>query len=256
MQYIFDNTFQGLLCCVFEAYEKKHAKVQLFDNQKQIAVLFEEHLKIVSDEVKAKRVWNGLKKKIPEQWLTKLYCCFLSNATQAAQKVFDCIRYFFDHKHPIFTNYGSPLIIEVNRIYRKVRYEQHRMKAFVRFQRTKDNIYYAEIAPDSNVLPLLSNHFMDRYADQKWIIYDTKRKYGLYYDLFRVEEIILSYSALLEKKTSMNLPGNIVAEDEGLYTSLWKDYYQAINIQERRNLRLHTQFLPKRYWRYLTEKQR
>ena len=32
-------------------------------------------------------------------------------------------------------------------------------------------------------LPMLIKHFRNRYADQKWIIYDVKRGYGLHYDL-------------------------------------------------------------------------
>ena len=57
------------------------------------------------------------------------------------------------------------------------------MEAFVRFQLTKDGLYYCIIQPDYNVLPLISNHFEKRYADQRWLIYDSRRKYGIYYDL-------------------------------------------------------------------------
>ncbi len=43
-------------------------------------------------------------------------------------------------------------------------------------------------------------------------------------------------------------------EQEILYDQLWKDYFQSINIKERQNIKLHVQYLPKRYWRYLNEK--
>jgi len=42
------------------------------------------------------------------------------------------------------------------------------MKAFIRFQETKDRIFCIE--PDYNVLPLIRPFFWNRYADQKWII--------------------------------------------------------------------------------------
>jgi probable DNA metabolism protein len=45
-----------------------------------------------------------------------------------------------------------------------------------------------------------------------------------------------------------------LAENEVLYDQLWKDYFHSINIQERKNIKLHVQYLPKRYWRYLNEK--
>ena len=48
---------------------------------------------------------------------------------------------------------------------------------------------------------------------------------------------------------------NIKADDEELYRSLWKAYYKAINIPERKNTRLMLRLLPRRYWKYLPEKQ-
>ena len=41
---------------------------------------------------------------------------------------------------------------------------------------------------------------------------------------------------------------------EALYDQLWKDYFKSTNIVERRNIKLHLQHVPKRYWKYLTEK--
>jgi len=43
-------------------------------------------------------------------------------------------------------------------------------------------------------------------------------------------------------------------DDELLYDQLWKDYFCAINIEARRNIKLHIQYVPKRYWRYMNEK--
>ncbi|HAK14314.1 MAG TPA: DNA metabolism protein, partial [Acinetobacter radioresistens] len=39
-----------------------------------------------------------------------------------------------------------------------------------------------------------------------------------------------------------------------LYDQLWKDYFCAINIEARGNIKLHIQYVPKRYWRYMNEK--
>jgi probable DNA metabolism protein len=45
------------------------------------------------------------------------------------------------------------------------------------------------------------------------------------------------------------------AADEDLYRSLWKAYYKAINIPERKNTRLMLRLMPRRYWKYMPEKQ-
>ena len=43
-------------------------------------------------------------------------------------------------------------------------------------------------------------------------------------------------------------------EEEINYQNLWKEYFDHTNIKERKNTKLHLQHVPKRYWRYLTEK--
>jgi probable DNA metabolism protein len=129
--------------------------------------------------------------------------------------------------------------------------ERHRMKAFVRFQLTKDGIYYAAVDPDFNVLPLIIDHFKNRYADQRWLIYDLKRKYGIYYDLEKVETIMLEFNE--SNNNGKDIAGSF-DEKEDLYQQLWKDYFKSVNIASRKNMTLHIRHVPKRYWKYLTEK--
>lgn len=47
---------------------------------------------------------------------------------------------------------------------------------------------------------------------------------------------------------------SIELDDEWLYDQLWKDYFNSVNIQTRNNMKLHIQYVPKRYWRYMNEK--
>jgi len=88
-------------------------------------------------------------------------------------------------------------------------------------------------------------------ADQKWIIYDMKRKYGIWYDLEQIEYMELEFS-----NTGGNAVngGSIYFEDEVLYQDLWKNYFTSVNIASRKNMKLHLRHIPRRYWRHLTEK--
>ncbi len=255
MTYIFDNTLRGFLCCVFEYYFRKDNHVKVIPQRLHTPSLINDEIIIYADDVRAMRVWKGLQKKITEEWQLKLYCTFLSELPESYQALFDCICYFFDSKTIVYTNYGSEHILAVNKLSRKVQHERHRMKGFIRFQKTKDNMYYAAIEPDHNILPLLSTHFKNRFADQQWIIYDKKRDYGLHYNLHTVEEIQLNFDPQMQNQQNTMLPDSVAEEQEALYQTLWKDYYSSVNIKERKNTKLHTQFLPKRYWRYLSEKQ-
>ena len=45
-------------------------------------------------------------------------------------------------------DYGNPDVLMVVQTAKKVWREKHRMEAFVRFQKTADDLYYAVIEPD------------------------------------------------------------------------------------------------------------
>lgn len=126
------------------------------------------------------------------------------------------------------------------------------MKAFIRFQKWSDGTFFTAVTPDFNVLPLIIQHFKNRYADQKWIIYDSKRHFGIYYDLKNVEKV--SFDEIdFQYQNNENTPSIGSDELQAKYEMLWKDYFKSTNIKERKNIKLHTQHVPKRYWKYLTE---
>ncbi|HIZ51734.1 MAG TPA: DUF4130 domain-containing protein, partial [Candidatus Pseudomonas excrementavium] len=44
-------------------------------------------------------------------------------------------------------------------------------------------------------------------------------------------------------------------EQEKAFQGLWKVYFDSVNIKARNNEKHHVRQLPKRYWKYLSEKQ-
>ena len=164
----------------------------------------------------------------------------------------DAIRYILSSNVNSDKDYSHPLVLQMAQIAKMVGREKHRMEAFVRFKLTKDHIYFANIEPDFNVLPLIIKHFKSRYADQKWLIYDIKRAYGIYYDLENAEIMNIELpSGFNFSKTD----SDYFSEEEFEFQKLWQDYFKSTNIESRKNMKLHTRHVPKRYWKYLSEKQ-
>lgn len=250
--YIFDGSLEGLLCAVFEYFERKPKQVSLTTELMHQPDAFTATLHVHNDHLKADRVWKGLQKRLPKDWMRKLYCCFLSELPLAYTSLFELCCYLFSNPAGAEKNYGNTHVLTVAQTAKKVEREKHRMEAFIRFQLTADGIFYCGIDPDFNVLPLIMKYFKDRYADQQWIIYDIKRNYGLFYDLHQVEEIRMEFT---EQKNLVKPAIHALSEKEALYAALWKDYFKSVNIPARKNTKLHIQHVPKRYWKYLTEKQ-
>ncbi|SHG59811.1 TIGR03915 family putative DNA repair protein [Pedobacter caeni] len=251
MIYLFDGSMEGLLCAVFEFFERKPGSVSLRTEAEHQPDAFSTYLSVHSDPVKANRVWKALQKRLPGIWIRRLYACFLSEKAIGYSSLFEFCCYLFVSPVGAEKNYGNEHVLTVAQLAKKVEREKHRMEAFIRFQHTSDGLFYCGIDPDYNVLPLIMKHFKDRYADQKWIIYDIKRHYGLFYNLEVVEEIRMKF----EHPTFNSPSTEIFSEKEELYQALWKDYFKSTNIPARKNTKLHLQHVPKRYWKYLTEKQ-
>ena len=113
-------------------------------------------------------------------------------------------------------------------------------------------MFFAVIAPDFNVLPLIISFFQRRYADQAWLIFDEKRKYGMLYDKKSVSEVQLT---AMDARALAKADDTVILDmEETKYRQLWKSYFKSTNIEARKNMKLHLQHLPRRYWRYLTEK--
>jgi len=250
MIYIFDGSLEGLLTAVFEWFERKPGKINLRTIKTHQPDAFTETFSVHTNRTKADRVWSGLQKKLGKEWMRKFYCAYLSELSEVFNALFHFVCYVFLHPAGAEKNYGNEHVLTVSKTARSVEREKHRMEAFIRFQHTADGIFYCGINPDFNVLPLIVNHFKNRYTDQKWIIYDLKRHYGLFYDLSTVEEITVEINSQVLK----NPTANQLDEKEELYANLWKDYFKSTNIESRKNTKLHVQHVPKRYWKYLTEK--
>lgn len=250
---LYDGSFDGFLTSVFECYHRKLQDFSIVRRDRYQPDLTSKSLDIITDVLKSKRVWAGLKKKLSVNKRNEFYKAFLSELPDIERQLLAFSRYVFSSTHNIEHDLGHPSVIAITRIAHQVHREKHRMEAFVRFQRTKDDVYYASVSPDFNVLPLIASHFKDRYADQNWLIYDQLRKYGISYDCtsYALTEVLINF----DQESSRNfLPENICHEDEVAYQKLWKDYFHSVNIGPRKNRKLHVRHVPVRYWKYLVEK--
>ena len=247
----YDSTFEGFLTTVFEIFEYKYQEPQIIKKGDLQHNLFVNPIQVVTDVAKSDRVIKKLKDQLQNDGVRTLIYAFLSEKVGVEDLLFKVIRYAIANKSQnIMKDFSNDAVLQVSQITKSVGREKHRMEAFIRFELLKDGIYFAKIDPDFDVLTLIINHFKNRYQDQKWLIYDLRRRYGVYYDLINVEIVSLD----LDVKLIENKSTEVFAESEIEYQKLWWEYFDHTNIKERKNTKLHVQHVPKRYWKYLTEK--
>lgn len=248
---LYDGTPQGFFTAIFEVYERKIDRPSIQRIDRYSRGLFDVPMTVITDEEKARRVVKALKQKTPRGLTEMLIKVLHSEFTDAEDVAFEVARLAFSMAKKLGMDYRNDAILRMKQINKMMGREIHRMHAFVRFQKTVDDIYAATISPDFDVIPYIGNHFEKRYADQQWLIYDTKRNYGLFYDLEEMKTITLHNT---EWVASHQISDSVLAEGERVFRDGWARYFHATCIQERKNMRLHLQYVPHRYWKYLPEK--
>ena len=253
--FVFDNTFEGLLTSVFEAYSRRVFPDALFPEGEPLPLFHDEVFTVITEEEKAKRVWRGLQKKLSSGALSCLAQCWLAEEAETPMLLFRYIRKAIDAPRSIETNFADPDVLEFSRMWKRVDWERLRMLQFIRFQKAAHGTFFAAVEPEKNALPLAIDHFKDRFADQPWLIYDIKRAYGFYYDLKEVRQVTFEEGSREGHLVTGMLDESLMDKDEKLFQQLWKTYFKAICIKERLNPRKHKQDMPVRYWKHMTEKQ-
>lgn len=247
----YDSTFEGFLTAVFEIFEFKYPNPKIIKNSDAQHNLFAKPIEIITDVKKSDRVVKKLNEQIETEGVRSLIYSFLSEKMGVEDVLFTVINYAVENPGiNIMKNFSNDAVLQITQLTKSVGREKHRMEAFIRFELLKDDIYFAKIDPDFDVLTLIIRHFRNRYQDQKWIIYDLRRKYGVYYDLEKAEIVTLD----LDIKKMEDKSNLVFSDAEIEYQKLWSEYFDHTNIKERKNTKLHLQHVPKRYWKYLTEK--
>lgn len=263
--FIYDKTFEGLLAVVFDAFTLKRFPEALYGPDDILPLTAEGAHAVRTEPEKGRRVFAALEKKLSRESLRSMLHTWLSEVEGSEMSLCRYICKALRAEKSIENDMADPDVWEVVRLRRKVGKEVERFLGFVRFQKSRDGVYFSAIAPKYNVIPLISGNFAERFHDQRWIIYDLTRHYGI---MFKPGGSSDSASAcasgggfqevfLDERRLEDGfLRREDLAPDELLLEELWRGYHAAATIRERSNPRLQRNFMPKRFWGLLTEKRR
>ena len=244
----------GVLTAVFDAYALRQQPEELVGEGSVLPLFCEEVHSVQTADDKAQRVWRGLEKKLSKEALRMLTVAWLSESEELYTPMFHYIYKVFKGTNE--RNFSDADVLYVTNTARRVAHEQLRMKQFMRFQKAKDGTYLGVVSPDNDVLPLVIGHFQDRFNDQPFLIFDARRKYGYYYDKTAVTRVTFEDETTIPfSLDDGKLNDDLLSENDQLFQDLWRTYFKAICIRERMNPRKQLNDMPRRYWKYMTEKQ-
>lgn len=240
--YIFDGSFEGFLSVIFDTYATGRQPSAISPKRPEHLPLFAEEVAIVTDKKKAARVAAGIKKNLGAEAYQHVYYCLLSAHPDACLCAYAYLRFgFAEGGKSTDCRLDKKEVETAHRISKEVGIERHRLLGLLRFSQ-RGLAMYAAISPVHDVLELIAPHFCRRYSGLVWVIHDLGREKAVFYN---------------GRNWSINsLPAFAVPDKESdPFVELWRQYFSAINIQERRNPRQQKQYMPQRYWQHLPEKE-
>ncbi len=203
--------------------------------------LDDELIQVQTDETKVEKVIRKLIQL--DKCSVKDICLALrSGVPTRADTIYNYIKLLLEKGRPVREAYGYAVVMDMETLKRKVTHELDKIKGLLRFMECEDGTLYAPYTPDCDITELLMPHFLSRLPGKKFIIHDLRRHMA---GISNGEDYILVPAG----EATITL-----ADCEVQYEALWKKYYNAVNIEARRNDRQMKGYMPVRYWKFLPEK--
>lgn len=276
--YVYDGTLEGLLTAIFCSYARHESPTDVMAEgvlQPRLAQLV---TTIETDFELASRVKRGICKTCGHEAFDAVKKAALSSDPEAGTAAYRFVHYAMGSQKRrdcarcrkratckgahgtgqcprlrgrALSDITHPAVEPLFRIARAVDNECEHMRQFIRFEHLHDsevNVWFARCNPRDNVVPLIMGHFIERFNVQPFIIYDEVHRIAGVYEgeswyLMRTDE----------SDPSLALP-KAAAEEEDMQQA-WKTFYHTVAIESRYNPELRQHFMPKRFWRNLTEMQ-
>lgn len=239
--YLYDESFDGLLCCIFESYTKNEIPTDILPVDTKQLSLFDTKT-IETDTQNAKRVYTSLKKHGRDSEML-IKAAFLYGYPEKAIAIFQYIRLLFKVGSKAYNMLQNEASADLHDMERAVTNERHHMVEFLRFAEYHGGLI-AVIEPKHAVLPLMKQHFSSRFPEEHFIIFDKTHKTAMFYQPYEVK---------IAEVEDIELPD--ASLDEAQFQSLWHGYFRAIAIKERENARCQMGLMPKRFRKNMLETQ-
>lgn len=240
MDYLYDGSFDGLLTSIYYSYYEQRAQ-GIYPEVSYQFNMFTPSTVIQSDPVLAARVYDAIDRKISVYSLMQIYYVYLSNNSAKENLILKYLQLGFQLGPKIDSIHSHPEVLPIRQTAKKVSFEAERFLGLLRFTDTR-NYLYAVLEPDHNILILLADHFADRLAGERFIIHDKKRSLAI---ICNKKDWYLS-----DFSKEAAIPDS---ETEQFYQELWAKYFTGISIENRKNKKLQSHFVPQRYRHNLVE---
>lgn len=254
--YICENSIDGILTGVYQAYADHHAlrDIHLTIREPDNLSLFTQYIPVKADAAKAAKVAHTLKSRFGQDFYETVYQAAMAgdvpgkSTMDKADAIYETIALALSSGDGTRTllSLGEPCVYRVFELCRATGREAMHLLGFVRFQELESGILFSKIHPKHHVLPIIGEHFSDRLPEENFMIYDETRRLALLHPAH--EHFFLADADALDLVATTRFSAN-----ESTFQSLWTTFFHSITIESRKNPKLQSQMIPKRFQRDTVE---
>lgn len=270
--YLYDGSLEGLFTAVFQAYANKEHPIDLCPAARYQPRLGQETRTISTDLSLALRVQRGICRTAGYSVFNIIRTASLADDPTTGIAIYRFIRYCMDARNARdfrqnkkgerlieqrMTGAGCgpallkgsaaasilhPSVEPVLKLERFVLNARHHVLQFLRFEELEGGLWCARCNPKASVVPLIMDWFAARFNIQPFVIYDENHHLAGVYE---------GTDWHLVKTDSFTPPPR--TENELKMQEAWKRFYNTLAVEARYNPELRRQFMPKRFWKNITE---
>ena len=252
MKYVLqcEDTVEGIFSAVYAAWELKYGHenttIRVCGYEDGKIELFTTYIALEPDAQKASKVINTIRRTCSDAVYEQLFRASCADAPDKADAIYRYIQIALRMGNQVNNHFGAPEVVRIMELSRAVGNAQHHYLGFLRFIEIPGNILLARYAPKPRLTELIMPHFVERFPEERFVIWDTVRHVaGVHIPEQNYVMLHLSQAqtAALKEYTE----DNIKAEQ------MWQSFVESISIKERENYKLQRNNIPLHFRTYMPE---
>lgn len=257
-----EDSLEGILSAIAVAYKSRYGhaftKIQM-KNETRNMELFSEYSTIPTNIKEAEKVYQAIYQKIGWEALELVENVSISSDPMRADIIYRFLILGFANGRKAIDYLANDSILQIHEISRYVKRESNHWKEFLRFKiwgicgkeekesavwaikDGREEFMIAIIEPQSKVLFSIMHHYVDRYKNENFIIYDkTHDMAGIH---TRDAKWIIQNDISQSHTELLQIIEDTTAEEKQIQ-EWWNLFLKATDIPERYNEKLQKNFLP------------
>ena len=239
-----EDSVDGIFSAIYEAgisgYGHEYIRIMPLNKEQSFEMeLFSEYIQVESSEKKVRSVLKAVREKISYEAYNYIMRAAVSSEPDKADVIYQFVTYGFTIGAKVTQAMQLDCVRRIFVINRNVNNEINRFVEIMRFKEVQKSpaLLLGVMEPKHRILPMVTEHFADRFNPEWFIIYDITHHEASFHNPDGRWEIRLLTDEEELKLTELN-------KKEEEYSGLWKIFFDTIAVKERKNHECQRNMIP------------